>query len=33
MNLVQGLVRQLNGKLDFASNTEGTVFTIHCLKN
>lgn len=33
LNLVQGLVRQLDGKLDFASNTEGTVFTIHFLKN
>jgi two-component sensor histidine kinase len=29
LNLVRGLVRQLNGTMDFKSNTEGTVFTIH----
>jgi two-component sensor histidine kinase/tetratricopeptide (TPR) repeat protein len=29
LNLVRGLVRQLNGVMDFKSNTEGTVFTIH----
>jgi two-component sensor histidine kinase len=31
MNLVRGLVRQLGGKLDYMSSTEGTNFTIHCL--
>lgn len=32
LNLVRGLVRQLGGKLDFASNAEGVTFTIHCIK-
>jgi two-component sensor histidine kinase len=30
MNLVRGLVRQLNGTLHFASNTEGSLFEITC---
>ncbi|MBL7818326.1 MAG: hypothetical protein JNL70_25160 [Saprospiraceae bacterium] len=30
MNLVRGLVRQMNGKLKFRSNTEGAVFEINC---
>lgn len=30
MNLVRGLVRQLNGTLHFLSNTEGSVFEIKC---
>jgi two-component sensor histidine kinase len=30
MNLVRGLVRQLDGKLDFRSNTEGVVFEVTC---
>jgi two-component sensor histidine kinase len=32
LNLVRGLVRQLGGKLDFASNAEGVTFTIHCIQ-
>ncbi len=32
MNLVLGLVRQINGKMDFVSGTEGTNFTIYCMK-
>jgi two-component sensor histidine kinase len=30
MNLVRGLVRQLDGKLDFRSNREGVVFEVTC---
>lgn len=32
INLVRGLVRQLDGKLDFTSSVEGTTFTIYCIK-
>lgn len=32
INLVRGLVRQLDGKLDFTSSAEGTTFTICCIK-
>ena len=32
MNLVRGLVRQINGKMDFVSGIEGTDFTIYCMK-
>ena len=32
LNLVRGLVRQIDGKLDFTSGTEGTLFTVHCIK-
>ncbi len=32
MNLVRGLVRQINGKMDFVSGIEGTAFTIYCKK-
>jgi two-component sensor histidine kinase len=31
INLVRGLVRQLDGKLDFTSSAEGTTFTICCI--
>jgi two-component sensor histidine kinase len=30
LNLVRGLVRQLNGTLQIASNTEGSLFEITC---
>ncbi len=30
MNLVRGLVRQLGGKLNFTSNTEGSIFEVIC---
>ncbi|TAD86241.1 MAG: sensor histidine kinase [Bacteroidetes bacterium] len=33
MNLVRGLVRQINGDLKVVSNTSGTVFTVNSLKN
>lgn len=33
MNLVRGLTRQIHGRLDFKTNTEGTEFTIYRLKN
>lgn len=33
MNLVRGLTRQIHGRLDFKTNTEGTEFTIYRFKN
>jgi two-component sensor histidine kinase len=32
LNLVRGLVRQINGKMDFISDSKGTSFTIYCIK-